>query len=622
MAFWTYIDKTEYNSNGGVELDLPSGASDGDLLIAGIACYDLGANVITAPVGWIVAVESRSYGRVQTAVFYKVKTSGDTGPFTFPCSGNPLDSLGSMSAYTPDGIVSFLDSNFNETADATNTVSDIDSSSGAVLAYFLGGSEDDNTVSTPPTDMTLLSYLDGGKFPALASYYEIGTTDIISKGITWSASGDENISNLVTFNVPGGTADILPNPPVWEITPSGISASAMAMEGKAPDTAPDPPTEYKFTCVTDGAFTSDWRLGTTYTGTGMLDNTEYVWTLTQRDASGFTTDISPTATGTTFQDVTPPDPSPMTWDTEPYTDTEFTNTMVATTATDAEVPPVEYYFEETTGSGSSSSWQSSTTYVDAVLKPDTPCTYRVKARDSATTPNETEWSDIMEVTTSSSGIITIIATLTGGTGEYWWKEHQDDGEMDTFGAGTIFQDTGDDYLIYVLSELLDVPVTNGATIISAVWQLTAGSSDAGQTTVDIDFEDVDNHTLLSEPEPNYTIRDLSPTTTAVVEWPLTAWVDLEVYQAPDISSIIQEIVDRPGWTYGNNMALRMRKTDALVANGERVIAYNDFPQPKLVITYTTISPVGYPNDVFGVPSANIGKVFGVETANISKVFGV
>src|SRR3972149_5155722 len=93
-------------------------------------------------------------------------------------------------------------------------------------------------------------------------------------------------------------------------------------------------------------------------------------------------------------DITPPTPNPMTWLTSPYAASATSISMVATTATDAENPPVYYYFNEVTGvlGGSDSGWQSSNTYTNTGLWANMQYGYRVKARDSASPANETGYS--------------------------------------------------------------------------------------------------------------------------------------------------------------------------------------------------------------------------------------
>ena len=102
-------------------------------------------------------------------------------------------------------------------------------------------------------------------------------------------------------------------------------------------------------------------------------------------------------------DATPPDPDPMTWASFPTATGSSTITMTATTATDANSPPVRYYFECTNDGSKSSGWQSSSIYVASGLTPNTQYSFRVKARDSYITPNETGWSSTQSATTLPPG---------------------------------------------------------------------------------------------------------------------------------------------------------------------------------------------------------------------------
>jgi hypothetical protein len=102
-------------------------------------------------------------------------------------------------------------------------------------------------------------------------------------------------------------------------------------------------------------------------------------------------------------DTTPPTPNPMTWATVPTATASSVITMTATTATDATAPPVQYYFECTSNSSKSSGWQSSPTYVASGLTPSTRYLFKVRARDSAATPNVTGWSSTLSATTAAAG---------------------------------------------------------------------------------------------------------------------------------------------------------------------------------------------------------------------------
>lgn len=95
-------------------------------------------------------------------------------------------------------------------------------------------------------------------------------------------------------------------------------------------------------------------------------------------------------------DVTPPSPDPMTFSVAPAALSDHAVTMTATTATDASA--VEYLFTNTVA-GTSSGWQTGTTWKETGLPPSTLNTYRVKARDTSVNFNETAWSTPASATT-------------------------------------------------------------------------------------------------------------------------------------------------------------------------------------------------------------------------------
>ncbi|MFQ5415230.1 MAG: hypothetical protein ACE5E6_12305, partial [Phycisphaerae bacterium] len=105
-------------------------------------------------------------------------------------------------------------------------------------------------------------------------------------------------------------------------------------------------------------------------------------------------------------DTTPPVPDPMTFSVLPAASGTTAITMTATTATDSGSPPVSYFFDFLSGGsgGTDSGWQSSPVYTDTGLSPGVTYTYRVKARDSATTPNETGYSQTASATTDECAV--------------------------------------------------------------------------------------------------------------------------------------------------------------------------------------------------------------------------
>jgi len=100
-------------------------------------------------------------------------------------------------------------------------------------------------------------------------------------------------------------------------------------------------------------------------------------------------------------DYTKPTPDPMTWASNPASGGPSSITMTATTATDDS--GVEYYFECTTDSNHSSSWQTSATYIATGLDPNTTLAFKVKARDLSPNHNTTAYSSEQSATTSQTG---------------------------------------------------------------------------------------------------------------------------------------------------------------------------------------------------------------------------
>jgi hypothetical protein len=98
-------------------------------------------------------------------------------------------------------------------------------------------------------------------------------------------------------------------------------------------------------------------------------------------------------------DLQPPTPDPMQWESEPKEvnigggSLNYYVTMTAAEAVD-EWADVEYFFECTTQSGFSSGWQSSREYSVRVGRAGQGHRFRVKARDTSPSRNETGFSPV------------------------------------------------------------------------------------------------------------------------------------------------------------------------------------------------------------------------------------
>ncbi len=102
----------------------------------------------------------------------------------------------------------------------------------------------------------------------------------------------------------------------------------------------------------------------------------------------------------------------------------------------------------------------------------------------------------------------------------------------------------------------NVAVPNGVTITSAWIQFKAAAKNTGPSNLSIQGEAADDAATFVDASANISTRTL---TSAVVAWSPGNWKNVGEagpdQQTADISSVIQEIVDRPGWTSGNALVI-------------------------------------------------------------------
>jgi type IV pilus assembly protein PilY1 len=106
----------------------------------------------------------------------------------------------------------------------------------------------------------------------------------------------------------------------------------------------------------------------------------------------------------------------------------------------------------------------------------------------------------------------------------------------------------------------NVFVDQGAVITSAYIEFVAVDSDSTTTNLTIEGEANDNAAPFSGASP---VTSRTGTTNTVAWNSIPAWTNGTHYNSPDISSIVQEIVDRSGWSNGNAMVFR------ITGSGER-----------------------------------------------------
>ncbi|MCK5175553.1 MAG: hypothetical protein KAR47_19310, partial [Planctomycetes bacterium] len=286
-----------------------------------------------------------------------------------------------------------------------------------------------------------------------------------------------------------------PNPMTWAIVPHATSTTSISMTATTASDASG--VEYFFACSTPGGHDSGWQLSATYEDTGLTEVTTYTYKVMARDLSSNQneTGFSPERSATT-DDVTPPNPDPMTWSVEPYATGPTSISMTATIATDPS--GVEYYFTNITDPNHDSGWLNSNVYVDGGLSQMTTYTYMVTARDkssyrnptassvarsattedgSAPTPDPMTWS--VEPYADSPTSISMTATTASDPNgvEYYFANVTDPTHDSGWISSTVYVDTG-------LAERTEYTYTVSARDKSPNQNETTPSDPASATTQD------------------------------------------------------------------------------------------------------------------------------------------
>ncbi|MCP3904204.1 MAG: hypothetical protein GY715_11285 [Planctomycetes bacterium] len=126
----------------------------------------------------------------------------------------------------------------------------------------------------------------------------------------------------------------------------------------------------------------------------------------------------------------------------------------------------------------------------------------------------------------------------------------------------------------------NVAIEQGAIITSAYLEFKANDSTSGDTDITIYGEDADDPGTFTSASSNVSGR--TRTTASCVYNNMPAWTSGNWYQTPSLVSVVQEIVDRPGFASSNAMVFIIKSNHT---NGDkRICRTRDFSAadaPKL-----------------------------------------
>ena len=134
-----------------------------------------------------------------------------------------------------------------------------------------------------------------------------------------------------------------------------------------------------------------------------------------------------------------------------------------------------------------------------------------------------------------------------------------------------------------------IPIAKGSDIVSASITVTSWGDQTPDFYTKIYAEDVDDATAFSATSGNLSGRTL---TTNSVDWDVTSdWNAAYTYQSPDISSVIQEIVDRGSWNTNQDINIMIKDDGSASGHNRNIYAWDidnsSTYAPKLDITYRT-----------------------------------
>lgn len=132
-------------------------------------------------------------------------------------------------------------------------------------------------------------------------------------------------------------------------------------------------------------------------------------------------------------------------------------------------------------------------------------------------------------------------------------------------------------------------IPQGVTITSAKIVFKASGSDSDTVNLRIRADKVADAPIYSSAiTSNLSSRTQS---TAYVDWSVGAWTNDSFYETPDLTGVVQEIVNQSGWCRGNAMAFTFKRNGSNTGQ-RRARAYDTYendsfeaPQAALVVTY-------------------------------------
>lgn len=166
-----------------------------------------------------------------------------------------------------------------------------------------------------------------------------------------------------------------------------------------------------------------------------------------------------------------------------------------------------------------------------------------------------------------------------------------------------------------------VAIPAGATIQAAYLRFVGDESQStGTENADIYGEDVDSAAAFTTGANNVTGRTK---TTAKVDWDgIAATVPGTIATTPDISAIVQEIIDRAGWAINNNMAFLIVPGGSNATRTFESYDGQEYSAPMLHVEYTTTAGPANVKTWNGLALSSVKTINGLAIASVKSINGI
>jgi len=174
---------------------------------------------------------------------------------------------------------------------------------------------------------------------------------------------------------------------------------------------------------------------------------------------------------------------------------------------------------------------------------------------------------------------TVVEVLSGTNNDA--EEDTSDNSIDATSSDLEMVEDGNDQVVGL--RFTDLPIARNTTITAAKLTFTADEVHSGATSLTIKGQKSADAEIFSTNTANITNTTDRPRTTASVSWSPGAFtVEGELHDTPDLTAIIQEIVNQTVWDAGNDVALFVSGTGKRVAQS---FDRNPGAAPRLTITF-------------------------------------